>query len=297
MSLYDSVLITGGRGMLAHAVKQALAARGIPFVAVDRSTHDLTREADVARAFAEHRPTLVMNCAAYTAVDKCEEEPAAADAGNGTLVGHLAKACRSSGAALVHYSTDYVFDGKAERDGQPAKPWRTDDPVAPLSAYGRSKLLGERLLQEHAPERWVIARTQWLYGPNGKNFVQTMLGAAKAGKPLKVVDDQVGSPTYTVHLAEGTLDVLDKGGHGIWHLSNSGQTSWFGFTQEIMKAFGVTPVSLAPSTSAEWKQLRPQAAHRPAWSVFDQEPYARLTGKPMPAWQDGLAAYAKLPPG
>ena len=295
MTLYDSVLITGGRGMLAHAIQQSLADRGIQFVAIDRSTHDLTVEADVARAFAEHKPTLVLNCAAYTAVDKCEEEPAAADAGNGTLVGHLAKACKASGAALVHYSTDYVFDGKAERDGKPAAPWRPEDPVSPLSAYGRSKLLGERLIQAHAPERWVIARTEWLYGPSGKNFVQTMLGAAKAGKPLKVVDDQVGCPTYTFDLAEATLSVLDAGGQGLWHLSNRGQTSWFGFTQEIMKAFGVTPASLAPSTSAEWKQLRPQAAHRPAWSVFDQEPYETLTGKQMPTWQEGLAAYAKQP--
>ena len=288
MALYDSILIAGGNGMLAYAVKQTLAARGHRFAAIDIDTHDLTKESDVARAFAEHKPTLVINCAAYTNVDKCEEETAAADAVNGTLVGHLAKACRVAGAALVHYSTDYVFDGKAGR------PWRADDPTEPLSAYGRSKLLGERLLREHAPERWVIARTQWLYGPHGKNFVQTILGAAKAGKPLTVVDDQVGSPTYTFHLAEATLDVLDRRGNGIWHLSNSGQTSWFGFTRQIMQEFGVTPTALVAGTSAEWKQTRPQAAHRPAWSVFDLSPYETLTGQPMPTWQQGLTEYREV---
>lgn len=289
MSLYDSILIAGGNGMLAYAIKQTLSARGHAFASIDVDTHDLTKEGDVTRAFEQYKPTLVLNCAAFTNVDKCEEVPDVANAVNGTLVGHLARACKKANAALVHYSTDYVFNGKA------GSPWRTSDPVEPLSAYGRSKLLGEEALQEAAPDRWIIARTQWLYGPHGKNFVETMLGAAKAGKPLKVVADQIGSPTYTVDLAESTLNVLDAGGNGVWHLSNAGQTSWFGFTQQIMKAFGVTPVSLDKSTSAEWKQIKPNAAHRPAWSVFDLSPYEKLVGKPMPAWEDGLARYARLP--
>lgn len=287
MTLYDSILIAGGNGMLAHAIKQTLTARGHTFNSIDIDTHDLTKEADVNRAFDAFKPTLVLNCAAYTNVDKCEEDTAAANAVNGTLVGLLAKACQKSSAALVHYSTDYVFNGKT------GQPWKATDPVEPLSAYGRSKLLGEQLLQEHAPSKWIIARTQWLYGPHGKNFVETMLAAGRAGKPLKVVADQIGSPTYTFDLAEATFNVLDQGGNGVWHLSNSGQTSWFGFTQEIMNAFGVTPLSLDPGTSAEWKQMKPNAAHRPAWSVFDLSSYEQLTGKPMPTWQDGLAAYAK----
>lgn len=287
MPLYDSILIAGGNGMLAHAIRQTLAARGRSFAAIDRDTHDLTNPVDVRRAFDEFKPTLVINCAAFTNVDACEEQTDAANAINGELVGHLAKASREAGATLVHYSTDYVFNGRA------GEPWKTTDPVEPLSAYGKSKLLGERLLQENAPERWIIARTQWLYGPRGKNFVETILGAARAGKPLNVVADQIGSPTYTFNLAAATLDVLDAGGKGIWHLSNSGQTSWFGFTQEILKAFDVTPVSLGPSTSDQWKQTKPNAAHRPAWSVFDLTPYEKLTGKPLPAWEEGLAAYAK----
>lgn len=177
-------------------------------------------------------------------MDKCEEVPDVANAVNGTLVGLLAKACGKANAALVHYSTDYVFNGKT------GEPWKATDPLEPLSAYGRSKLLGEQMLQQNAPKRWMIARTQWLYGPHGKNFVETMLGAAKAGKPLKVVADQIGSPTYTFDLADATFNVLDNGGNGVWHLSNAGKTSWFGFTQGIMQAFGVTPASLDPSTSA-----------------------------------------------
>jgi dTDP-4-dehydrorhamnose reductase len=288
MTLYDSILIAGGNGMLAYAIKQTLVDRSLKFSSIDIDTHDLTKEADVARAFAEYKPTLLINCAAYTNVDRCEEEPDTANAVNGTLVGHLAKACKSAGTALVHYSTDYVFNGETGR------PWRSDDRVKPLSAYGRSKVLGEQLLQANAPPRWIIARTQWLYGTHGRNFVQTILGAAKARRPLDVVDDQIGSPTYTFDLAEATLNVLDRGGNGIWHLSNSGQTSWFGFTRQIMKEFGVTPVSLGPTTSAQWKQMRPQAAHRPAWSVFDLSPYEKLTGHPMPSWEQGLAAYRKV---
>ena len=288
MPLYDSILIAGGNGMLAYAIKQTLSARGLKFASIDIDTHDLTKEAEVARAFDEFKPTLVLNCAAFTNVDKCEEETVAANAVNGTLVGLLGKACRKVDAVLVHYSTDYVFNGKT------GHPWKASDPAEPLSAYGRSKLLGEQLLQENAPKRWIIARTQWLYGPHGKNFVETMLGAARAGKPLKVVADQIGSPTYTFDLAEATLNVLDKGGQGVWHLSNTGQTSWFGFTQQIMKAFGVTPASLDKSTSAEWKQIKPNAAHRPAWSVFDLSPYQQLVGEPMPAWEDGLTRYAQF---
>jgi dTDP-4-dehydrorhamnose reductase len=286
MALYDSILIAGGKGMLAYAIKQVLTARGKSFAAIDIDTHDLTKESDVARAFEQYKPTLVINCAAYTNVDKCEEETKAAEAVNGTLVGLLAKASKNSGAALVHYSTDYVFSGQGTR------PWRTDDPVGPLSAYGKTKLLGEQLLQQNAPGRWIIARTQWLYGPQGKNFPDTILNAARAGKPLKVIDDQLGSPTYTFHLAEATLNVLDNNGQGLWQLSNSGQTSWFGFTQAILNKFGVTPTELTPITSADWQKIRPNSAHRPNWSVFDLSPYEKLTGKPMPSWEDGLRAYA-----
>ena len=183
-------------------------------------------------------------------------------------------ACGDQGSRLVHFSTDFVFDGSGTR------PYRTDDPVNPLSAYGRSKLRGEQAIQSINPPGWLIIRTAWLYGPGGPCFPQTMINAAKAGKPLKVVDDQIGSPTFTHDLAEATLDLLDHDAHGLWHLTNSESVSWHGFTAAILDEFGLK-TELTTTTSAEWKKLRPASAIRPAYSVLDVEPFERLTGRPM----------------
>jgi dTDP-4-dehydrorhamnose reductase len=221
MALYDSILITGGSGMLAHALVRALRARGKSAVAIDRAALDVTNAGAVRAAFDTHRPTLLLNCAAHTKVDLCEEQRELADAINGRAVGNLARAAREHGTTLVHYSTDFVFDGSGTR------PYRPDDPVRPLSAYGRSKLLGEQQLREHAPDRWLILRTAWLYGQGGPCFPRTMVTLARQGKPLKVVGDQVGSPTLTDDLAAATLDLLDAGASGVWHATNRGQTSGF----------------------------------------------------------------------
>jgi dTDP-4-dehydrorhamnose reductase len=288
MGIYDSVLIVGNRGMLAKAVEANLAMRHVHCNGVDRDECDITDAGQVRDVVARFRPTLVVNCAAFTAVDKCETETAVADAVNGTGVGHLAAACRAVDATLVHVSTDYVFDGTLRR---PLKP---DDPVGPQSAYGRSKLLGERLLQQHAPRRWLILRTAWLYGPGGPNFPDTMLKVARAGKPLTVVSDQHGSPTFTHDLAAAMLELLDRDAHGIWHVSNAGQTTWFDFARCIFETFGVKPLSLAPITSDAWKAQKPDAAVRPAYSVFDVTPYERLVGEPMPTWTDALARYRRM---
>ncbi|HMO25795.1 MAG TPA: dTDP-4-dehydrorhamnose reductase, partial [Tepidisphaeraceae bacterium] len=246
MNPLDRVLIVGHRGMLAQALASALDSRGIAHAGVDRDTCDITSPDSVAQIFREHHPTLVLNCAAYTAVDKCEVEPDAANAVNGIGVGHLASASRAGGAMLVHYSTDYVFDSTLRR------PLRPDDPVGPKSAYGRSKLLGEQLLQSHAPDRWMILRTAWLYGPGGPSFPATMLRVAREGKPLTVVNDQFGSPTFTHDLAAATLNLITAGGQGILHLTNSGQTNWFEFARAIFETFGITPASLNPITSDDW---------------------------------------------
>ncbi|MCS7033046.1 MAG: sugar nucleotide-binding protein, partial [Phycisphaerae bacterium] len=141
------------------------------------------------------------------------------------------------------------------------------------------------------PPGWLLIRTAWLYGPNGSNFPQAMLSAAKAGKPLRVVDDQIGSPTYTLDLAQATLDLLQQGASGIWHVSNAGQTSWFGFAKAIFQEFGIAPVSLEPITSEQWKQIKPDSAIRPSYSVFDLSPLERLLARPMPSWQDALRRY------
>jgi len=284
MALYDSILVTGGRGMLAHAFTQVLRARGVTATVVGRNECDVTSFNDVTSAFDRVRPTLVINCAAYTKVDLAEKEREQANRANGIGPAVLADACSSRAATLVHFSTDYVFDGTLRR------PLRPDDRVGPQSAYGESKLIGERNIQKLNPPRWLIARTAWLYGPNGPNFVQTMLNVARAGKPLRVVNDQVGCPTYTFDLAASTLDLLDRGANGIWHVSNAGQTTWFDFARAIFDEWGLTP-DLQPTTSDEWKKAKPDSATRPAYSVFDLAPLEKLLGRPMRQWRDALRAY------
>jgi dTDP-4-dehydrorhamnose reductase len=281
----DTFLITGGAGMLARAFRDLLTERKLAHVAPPRAELDITSVPQILSAIDRVKPTVVLNCAAYTKVDLAEKEQQQANAINGQAVGALAEACRLRGVTLVHFSTDYVFDGSLRR---PLKP---DDPIGPKGAYGVSKALGERMLKEFEPARWLILRTAWLYGPGGPNFPQAMLNAARAGKPLKVIDDQIGCPTFTRDLAEATLNLLDTGASGIYHLSNSGETSWFKFAGAIFEEFAVTPSSFVPITSDDWKQIKPDSAHRPAYSVFDVSPYEAATGKRMPEWRDGLKRY------
>jgi dTDP-4-dehydrorhamnose reductase len=285
MNPYDSILIIGGYGMLAQAFIRNLSARGLKAVTVDRDTCDITQPEAVRAVFARHRPTLVLNCAAHTAVDLCEEQQEFANAINGHAVGTIAKAAGEHGTYLVHFSTDFVFDGKG------TKPYRTDEPVGPLSAYGRSKLLGEQMLQQNAPARWIIARTAWLYGRNGPNFPRTMVERGRANQPLKVVNDQVGSPTYTEDLAAATLELIDRDATGIWHLTNSGQTSWYEFAKAALEEFGVK-ADVGQTTSAEWFKIRPKSAIRPSYSVLDTEPFAKKVGRPMRPWREALRDYA-----
>jgi dTDP-4-dehydrorhamnose reductase len=284
MAPYDSILITGAGGMLAQALAASLRKRGKSHVLVARAALDVTRADDVRAAFARHQPTLVLNCAAHTKVDLCEDQEEAASAINGTGAENLALAARDHGAKLVHYSTDFVFDGSGTR------PYRPSDPVNPLSAYGRSKLRGEQAIAKVDPPGWLVVRTAWLYGPGGPCFPQTILNAARAGKPLKVVDDQIGSPTFTHDLADATLELVERGASGVWHLTNSGSVSWHGFTAAILEEFGVA-AELGRTTSAEWKKIRPNSATRPAYSVLDVTPFQELTGRPMRGWRDALRDY------
>ncbi len=286
--MYDRILITGARGMLASAINQQLTRHGRSATLTDRDELDITSENAVATAFDQLRPTLVINCAAHTNVDKCEKELDLANAINGTAVGHLAKHSARLGSTLVHVSTDYVFDGTLRR------PLRADDPVGPVSAYGKSKLLGEQLLRQFAPSRWLILRTAWLYGVGGANFVQTMLNAARAGKPLSVIADQVGCPTHTVDFAVACLALLDTDAAGAWHIANAGQANWFEFTQAIMDEFGVTPASLQPISTDDWKKIKPDTADRPSYSVFDLTALEQKLGRPMTPWREALAAYRRL---
>jgi dTDP-4-dehydrorhamnose reductase len=279
--LYDSVLITGGGGMLARAFIELLQSSGVPHVAPPRAELDITSADAVDDLFQKVKPTLVINCAAYTKVDLAEKEYDAALAINGVGPGVLANACRVANASFVHFSTDYVFDGTLSRPLQPG------DPVGPRSAYGRSKLEGERAIQKAWQSGWLILRTAWLYGVGGPSFPRTMVNAARAGKPLKVVTDQVGSPTYTVDLATATLELLEKGVNGIHHVANAGQTNWRDFAEATLREFGID-APVGGQTSADWKAIKPDSADRPAYSVFDLQPLERLLGRPMPTWQDAL---------
>ncbi|HWE04933.1 MAG TPA: dTDP-4-dehydrorhamnose reductase [Tepidisphaeraceae bacterium] len=283
--MIQSIVIIGAKGMLAHALFRNLQSRGQTAHGVDLPECDITNQSSMAELFKTRRPTLVFNCAAHTKVDLCEEQEELANAINGHAVGAIAKLCREYGTYLVHFSTDFVFDGHGTR------PYRATDAAGPLSAYGRSKLLGEQLLRQNAPEQWIIARTAWLYGLNGPNFPKTIVDRARANQPLKVVNDQVGSPTYTDDLAAATLDLLERNQSGIWHLTNTGQVSWFEFAKATLEAFDIK-FDVAQTTSAEWFKMRPKSAIRPAYSVLDTEPFARCVGRPMRPWQDALRDYA-----
>jgi dTDP-4-dehydrorhamnose reductase len=285
MNVYQSIVITGANGMLGHALADALHARNLKPILLPRAQCDLANEAHVKRIF-DHRPTLLLNCAAHTRVDQCEQEAELANRVNGLAVGQMAALCREHRTTLVHVSTDFVFNGRG------TKPYTIDEPVAPLSAYGKSKLLGETELQKNAPPNWLIIRTAWVYGRHGANFPRTMITVARAGKPLAVVCDQVGAPTYTVDLAAGILALLDKQASGIFHITNSGQTNWCDFAKASLAEFGIDhPVSAI--TSADWEKQKPSAAARPRFSVLDLSRFEQTTGTKMRPWQEALAAFHK----
>jgi dTDP-4-dehydrorhamnose reductase len=249
---------------------------------VDAPGVDLADAAQVAALFEEHGPVAgVVHCAAYTAVDRAEEEPAVAQRVNGDACGVLARRCREAGIPLVVVSTDFVFDGRGRR------PYREDDPVSPLSVYGVTKLDGERQALAAHPEGTSIVRTQWLYGPRGRHFPHTMLQLAKERDRLKVVADQVGSPTSSLELAPALWDVLLRGAPGVWHAACEGECSWYDLAVATLAAAGVQGVTVDPCSTAEF----PRPAQRPAYSVLDCSKLAALRGRPLAPWREALQTY------
>jgi dTDP-4-dehydrorhamnose reductase len=278
-------MVTGAGGMLAGAFRRAaVGANGANLRPLDHRHCDITDPGSIERAIAGHRPAVIINCAAYTDVDGAERESAAADALNGHAVANLARAAKGHSIRLVHFSTDFVFDGAASR------PYRPTDPTGPLGAYGKSKLLGEQLLAQINPPNWLIVRTSWLFGVGGKCFPATIVRAARAGKPLRVVSDQVGRPTITDDLAGATLALIGRGASGVYHLGNSGQTNWHDFAAAILTVFGLS-ADLRPISSAQWQAEHPQSARRPAYSVLDTSAAEALLPTPLPPWQHALATY------
>lgn len=264
------LLVTGAAGMLGVDVVAAAEAAGHDVTALARRDLDISDPAAVSAALADARPDSIVNCAAWTDVDGAEANEDEATAVNGTAVGHLA----ASGAHLVHVSTDYVFDGSATR------PYLESDPVAPISAYGRSKLVGEAALDL---DRAACVRAAWLFGARGGNFAATMLRLSDERSELTVVDDQVGFPTYTGHLAPALVTLAEQRTCGVLHAHGDAPCSWYDFARAIF-ASAARDVTLRRGDSANLTRPAP----RPAYSVLGTE---RAEAPRLPHWREGLAAY------
>ena len=287
-----NILITGANGQLGHEMRNVLADNQrfnavFTDVAGDNIvTLDITDEVAVEQKVSNHNIKVIVNCAAYTAVDAAEDNEPLAARLNADAVGILASVAKRHGARMVHISTDYVFDG------QSCIPYTEEMPTCPQSAYGRTKLDGERQLLNALGDDAVILRTAWLYSPYGKNFVKTMLSLGKDKPALKVVFDQVGSPTCARDLARAIVTVLsaEQWHGGIYHFSNEGVISWYDFTKAIHLLAGITTCDVKPCHSDEF----PAKAHRPAYSVLDKTKFKTTFGVTVPYWLDSLKETLKL---
>lgn len=270
--------------MLGHAMRSSCPAE-VDAVWVDLPEMDITDEASVAACLEASSPDAVVNCSAYTQVDACEEHEAQALAVNGTGAGLLAEACAARDVPLLHVSTDYVFDGEIPAPGCYVEGDRTH----PLSAYGRTKLAGEEAVAAAGGVSWIV-RTQWLYGLNGPNFVETMLRLAGEHDVLRVVDDQVGSPTSTHHLAPLLWRIVcERPPAGIYHAANSGACSWHEFAVEIFRQTG-TSVRVEPIPTSEF----PRPATRPTRGVLSTDKLCAALDTRIPTWQEALGHYLEL---
>lgn len=284
------LLVTGTSGQLAQSLLEAGIAAGVDVVALRRPQLDLTVPGTIRTALADVRPDVVVNAAAYTAVDKAEAEEEQALKVNAAGAGEIAAQCDRLGVPIVHLSTDYVFDG-----AKPA-PYVESDAVSPINAYGRSKLAGEMAVAA-AARRHVILRTSWVYSPFGANFVLTMLRLAKERPALGIVDDQLGCPTYAPHLAEAILAIAERIAApapaappwGLYHAAGSGETTWCGFAREIFKV-AERQGQPAPKVEGIATSAYPTPARRPANSRLDCTKLAQAFGVQLPHWREGTRA-------
>jgi dTDP-4-dehydrorhamnose reductase len=279
----DGVLLFGAAGQLGHELASRLPVLG-PVTALTRQDIDLSNAAALRSLLQAQRPAVIVNAAAYTAVDKAEQEPALAQAINVTAPSVMAEEAARSGAVLVHYSTDYVFNGQATR------PYLETDPTDPQSVYGRTKRDGEQAVIQSGA-RYVLLRSSWVVGAHGQNFLKTMLRLAQERDSLRVVADQVGVPTSSAWMAETTVLALQQGLNGLFHLTPAGQTTWHAYAQYLLQQaqslgwrLKASPEQVQAITTADY----PLPAPRPAYSMLESSLLAKALNLELPPWQAGV---------
>lgn len=276
------VLVTGAKGQLGTDLMNELEKRGIESIGVDVQEMDITDREACMRVISESKADAVIHCAAYTAVDAAEDNVDLCRKINGEGTRNVALACQATGAKLMYISTDYVFDGQGTR------PWEPDDSRSPLNVYGQTKYEGE-LAVEELVEKFFTVRIAWVFGVAGKNFIKTMLRLGKERGAVSVVDDQVGSPTYTYDLARLLVDIIQTDRYGRYHATNEGFCSWYEFACEIFRQAGMDEVKVTPVSSDQF----PVKAVRPANSRMSKAKLAENGFEPLPTWQDALGRFLK----
>ena len=274
------VLVTGIGGQLGHDVVRELEQRGHEVVGVGRDEMDITDAEKVGGVIRACAPDAVIHCSAYTAVDRAEDEADQCRKVNVEGTKNIAEVCAELDCKMIYISTDFVFSGEGER------PWETDDAAGPISVYGRTKYEGEAEVKSRL-DKFFIVRISWVFGKNGNNFVKTMLRIGKENGAVKVVDDQIGSPTYTRDMAVLLADMVQTEKYGVYHASNEGFCSWYEFAKEIFRLAGMDEVSVTPITSDQF----PAKAKRPFNSRMSKEKLIKEGFNKLPSWQDALKRY------
>ena len=274
------ILVTGAKGQLGTDLMNELAKRGIDGIGVDVDEMDITDPEACRRVISSSKAEAVIHCAAYTAVDAAEDQVEVCRKINGDGTRNVAEVCRDLGIKMMYISTDYVFDGQGER------PWEPDDHREPLNVYGQTKYEGE-LAVEELVKKFFIVRIAWVFGLNGKNFIKTMLRLGRENGAVKVVEDQVGSPTYTYDLARLLVDMIQTEKYGRYHATNEGICSWYEFAVEIFKQAGMDQVAVTPVDSSGF----PAKAKRPKNSRMSKEKLTENGFMRLPSWQDALNRY------
>ena len=277
------VFVTGVKGQLGYDVMNELARRGLERIGVDVEEMDITDAGACERVIKEAAPDAVIHCAAYTAVDAAEDNRDLCHMVNGEGTKHIAKVCGELDIPMMYISTDYVFNGQGER------PWEPDDHREPLNVYGLTKYEGE-IAVEQLLKKYFIVRIAWVFGINGKNFIKTMLRLGKERGAVSVVDDQIGSPTYTYDLARLLVDMIQTDRYGRYHATNEGLCSWYEFACEIFRQAGMDEVKVTPVDSASY----PAKAKRPFNSRMSKEKLTENGFERLPSWQDALGRYLKV---